>query len=98
MDKKTNLYKIYIEKVENPSETKNELRSTEELLFESHDDLFRIFESAKSKNIFNDEEQAVQFSLGLKLFSEVMLKNRENPIFEQLKPTFGVFMEKIKSA
>jgi hypothetical protein len=34
--------------------------------------------------------------IGLKLFSEVMLKNRNHPLFEEFLPAFGVFMKKLK--
>jgi hypothetical protein len=52
----------------------------------------------KQKNLFANDEQSTEFALGLKLFSEVMLKNRQHPIFEDLLPAFKVFMEKLKAA
>lgn len=36
-------------------------------------------------------------NLGLKLFSEVMLKNRKDPLFEEITPAFGAFMKKLKA-
>jgi len=33
----------------------------------------------------------------LKLFSEVMIKNRNHPLFEELLPAFKTFMEKLKA-
>ncbi|MEN8764598.1 DUF3861 family protein, partial [Wenyingzhuangia sp.] len=41
--------------------------------------------------------QSVEFAIGLKLFSEVMLKNKDNPLFEEFRPAFSALMKKIKS-
>lgn len=65
--------------------------------FENHDDLFKIFDVIKSKNIFEDENTAQEFALGLKLFTEVMLKNKQHPLFENLRPAIMEFMKKLKS-
>ena len=65
---------------------------------ENHDDFFQIIEMAKLKNIFPDEKQATEFALGLKLFTEVILRNKENPLFEDLKPAIDAFMQKLKKA
>lgn len=65
--------------------------------FDNHDEIFGIIERIKEKNIFKDQSEAVQFALGLKLFSEIKLKNRKNPLFEELNEVFPVFMKKLKS-
>ena len=65
--------------------------------FENHDDLFKIFDLIKTKNLFEDESTSHEFSLGLKLFTEVMLKNRKHPLFEDLQPAISEFMKKLKS-
>ena len=67
------------------------------LEFDNHDDLFNIFEVVKSKQIFEDENTATEFALGLKLFTEVMLKNKQHPLFEELRPAIMEFMKKLKS-
>ncbi len=51
----------------------------------------------KKRNRFKTEQQSVEFAIGLKLFSEVMLKNKDNPLFEEFRPAFGALMKKIKS-
>ncbi|WP_244307329.1 DUF3861 family protein [Flavobacterium fluviatile] len=51
----------------------------------------------KDKNIFDDPSEATQFALGLKLFSEIKLKHRKNPMFDELNEVFPVFMKKLKS-
>lgn len=65
--------------------------------FDNHDEIFGIIERIKDKNIFENPEEATQFAIGLKLFSEVKLKNRKHPLFEELNEVFPVFMKKLKS-
>ncbi|WP_456312493.1 DUF3861 domain-containing protein [Pseudomonas shirazensis] len=65
--------------------------------FDNHDEIFSIIERIKDKNIFDSESEATQFALGLKLFSEIKLKHRKNPLFEELNEVFPVFMKKLKS-
>lgn len=96
MEKRNNKYKIQLEEIELKDGRNSGKRLTIEI--ENHDDLFQIIEIAKSKQIFNDDNQATEFALGLKLFTEVVLKNKENPLFEDLKPAIGAFMQRLKKA
>lgn len=68
-----------------------------ELDFDNHDEIFSIIERITAKNPFDDTAQAAQFALGLKLFSEVKLKNRNHPLFAELNEAFPAFMKKLKS-
>ena len=65
--------------------------------FENHDDLFEIFDLIKAKNLFEDEKTALEFSLGLKLFTEVLITQKSHPLFEELRPAISEFMKKLKS-
>ncbi|MCC9019660.1 MULTISPECIES: DUF3861 domain-containing protein [Flavobacterium] len=65
--------------------------------FDNHDEIFDIIEKIKAKNLFENPHEATQFALGLKLFSEIKLKHRNNPLFEELNEVFPVFMKKLKS-
>ncbi|MTH14719.1 DUF3861 domain-containing protein [Flavobacterium sp. LC2016-01] len=65
--------------------------------FSNHDEIFSIIQRIKDKNLFDDPSEATQFALGLKLFSEIKLKHRKNPLFEELNEVFPVFMKKLKS-
>lgn len=47
--------------------------------------------------MFETDNQAVEFAIGLKMFSEVMLKNRNHELFTDFRPAFGEFMKKLKS-
>ncbi|RED22595.1 uncharacterized protein DUF3861 [Flavobacterium cutihirudinis] len=65
--------------------------------FDNHDEIFGIIDRIKDKNLFDTPEEATQFALGLKLFSEIKLKHRKNPLFDELNEVFPVFMKKLKS-
>lgn len=67
------------------------------LTFNNHDEIFAIIKKLQEKDPFNDSSQAAQFALGLKLFSEVLLKNKQHPLFEELNNVFPIFMKKLKS-
>jgi len=67
------------------------------LEFTNHDDIFSIVERLQSRDPFNNKNEAAEFAIGLKLFSEVMLKNRKHPLFEELAPAFSEFMKKLKA-
>lgn len=95
MEKKAHQYKLTLEYLQNNKGDKMET-SPLELVFENHDNIFAIIERLKQKNHFNDINQSQEFAIGLKLFSEVMLKNRNHPLFEELGPAFGLFMKRLK--
>ena len=65
--------------------------------FDNHDEIFGIIQKIKDKNIFENPHEATQFALGLKLFSEIKLTHRNNPLFDELNEVFPVFMKKLKS-
>lgn len=95
MEKRNNKYHLQLKEIS----LKDDSAGDKELDFdfENHDDLFKIFEVIKSKNIFEDENTAHEFALGLKLFTEVMLKKKQHPLFEDLRPAIMEFMKKLKS-
>lgn len=96
MEKKHNKYRITLEHLYSPKDLG--LNETIDFEFENHDEIFSIIERIRENNPFDNENQATEFALGLKLFSEVMIKNRNNELFEELMPAFGSFMKKLKSA
>ena len=61
----------------------------------NHDDIFEIVERLKKADFF-DDETTKYFGVGLKLFSEVMLENRDHPLFQEFLPQFGQFMKNLK--
>jgi len=95
--KKGNHYKLSLEQLSALKEEKR-VDNTLELEFSNHDELFEIVEKVKSKKLFNSEEESTEFALGLKLFTEVMLRNKKHPLFEDLRPHIVDFMKKLKSS
>jgi len=96
MQKKTNKYHLTLtlqQYADGQSEPSRQL----ELDFTNHDEIFGIIERLQTTNPFVDSSQATEFAIGLKLFSEVMLRNRNNPLFEELLPVFGSFMKRLKN-
>lgn len=96
MAKRTNKYKLTLEEISLAKEedARNQPLTIE---FDNHDNLFNIITAVKQKNIFEDESQSTEFAIGLKMFTEVVLKNRDNELFTELQPAIGAFMKKLKS-
>ncbi|KAF1712292.1 hypothetical protein CSC70_01855 [Pseudoxanthomonas kalamensis DSM 18571] len=62
----------------------------------NHDDLFKIVDILRQRELFPATATADAFAIGLKLFGEVMLENRDHPLFAELRPQFVAFMKKLK--
>lgn len=98
MSKRLNKYHLKLDLVALASgETPAEEKSIE-INFDNHDEIFKIIEAVKEKDLFEEKGQSVEFAIGLKLFSEVMIKNRNNPLFKDFAPAFRDFMKKLKSS
>lgn len=61
----------------------------------NHDDLMQVFDRVRERKAV-PEVEAAEFTLGLKLFSEVLLRHRREPLFAELLPHVGTFMKKLK--
>ena len=95
MTKRVNKYKLTLERLETAGD-ENGVPAPLQLEFDNHDELFGIIERVKRKDPFADQNQATEFAIGLKMFGEVMLKNRSHPLFVELAPAFREFMKKLK--
>ncbi|SNR44070.1 DUF3861 domain-containing protein [Flavobacterium sp. ov086] len=96
MEKRSNKYSLTLslkEYANGETEPAKELG----IEFDNHDEIFGIIEKIKDKNLFENPHEATQFALGLKLFSEIKLKHRNNPLFDELNEVFPIFMKKLKS-
>lgn len=45
-----------------------------------------------------DEPTATAFAVGLKLFGKVMLERPHQPLFEEMRPQFPVFVKRSKGS
>jgi hypothetical protein len=96
MTKRSNKYKIILEQV---SLMKEDAKLSDPLIleFENHDEIFKIIEIMREKDLFKEKNHAIEFAIGLKMFSEVVVKNKNIPLFKEFFPAFGDFMKKLKS-
>lgn len=63
----------------------------------NHDDIIAIVARMRSRDDL-PEDAATALAVGLKLFSEVMLENREHPLFSSFREPFTQFMHTLKKA
>ena len=98
MEKRTNKYKIKLELLSTAKQDDTVVYEPIELEFENHDNIFSIIQRLQSKELFENKNQTAEFAIGLKMFSEVMLKNRTHPLFSEFSPAFKEFMKKLKSS
>ncbi|MDO5639960.1 MAG: DUF3861 domain-containing protein [Neisseria sp.] len=61
----------------------------------NHDNIFEIIEMTERREGMTPE-MAQRFAVGLKLMGEVMLENKDNPLFAQLRPYMFEMMQVIK--
>jgi len=94
MNPKYNHYKITLEHTFSPKD--EDLNPALSLDFDNHDEIFSIITKLQKKNHFEDAQQSAQFAIGLKMFSEVMLKNKDSDLFSEFFPEFKNFMGKLK--
>lgn len=61
----------------------------------NHDDLFEVLEYLTKANLLDDEKTKA-FAVGLKLFGETLLENKDIPLFKEFLPQFVHFMKALK--
>lgn len=95
-EKRTHQYELTFKYLKN---NKGEIMDKTPVLlpFQNHDDIYKIIEILNDKNLFKEASQTTQFVLGLKLFGDVMMKNKDLELFSDMRPAFMDFMKKLKS-
>lgn len=94
-DKKSNRYQLTLKELELKDGSDADKSIVFE--FENHDNILNLIEKVQQRKLFDKEDKNTQFLLGLKLFSEVMIEQRDNPLFEDFAPAFREFMKKLKA-
>lgn len=91
---KKHTYRITVEHLTDADGAPSEDRP---LQFEvgNHDDILAIVGRLRTRGDLG-EGDATALGVGLKLFSEVMIENREHPLFSSLQPHFSQFMKELK--
>lgn len=92
---KKHRYRVTLEHLNNP---KGELSADSPLQLEvgNHDDIFKIVELMRNRDDL-DQNDAAALAIGIKLFGEVMLDNRDNPLFASFMEDFSQFMKALKA-
>ncbi len=87
-------YRVTLEKI---AGQKGEVVVGEQLSFEAlnHDDIFPIVERMRGRGDL-DADTAAALAVGLKLFSEVVLQNRQREPFAGVRPALSAFIGNIK--
>ena len=72
-------------------------RESDELTFRvsNHDDLIEVAGRMRTRGLL-PEEEVIPFTIGLKLFTEVLIRHRRDPLFEDLWKETGRFMKRLK--
>ena len=88
-------YRVTVEKL---SDARGEPVYGQSLSFytANHDDILAIVERIQAK-LPLDAGSAASLGVGLKLFSEVALTHRNNPMFANIWPALSEFIQQLKS-
>lgn len=88
-------YRVTIEHLGGPHE---DASIQPPLCFEAvnHDEILGIVARLRSSGVYQPDE-AASLGIGLKLFSEVMLKRRDDPLFAELRPAIRAFIGGLKA-
>lgn len=62
---------------------------------DNHDNLFEVVKAIHSKRLF-DTDKSASLAIGLKLFSEVILEKRNDPLFAPLVLPIRSFIQQLK--
>lgn len=92
--KKNNQYKILLQEVALRDGSQADKSITFE--FENHDNIMQLLDKAKEQSWFEKPSDQIEMVLGIKLFSEVMLRHRKAPLFNDFFPAFQDFMQQLK--
>ena len=87
-------YRITVEKL---TDAKGEPVKGQSLTFEAanHDDILAIVERMRSRLPY-DTNAVASLGVGLKLFSEVALVHRSDPLFAKVRPALSEFIRELK--
>jgi hypothetical protein len=88
-------YRVTIEHLGTP---RDGMAKQPDLVFEAvnHDEIIAIVQRIRAGGDYSADEAAA-LGIGLKLFSEVMLKHRDDPLFQALRPAVSSFIGGLKA-
>jgi hypothetical protein len=92
---KQHRYRITVEHLADAKGQPSSYESPLQFEVGNHDDLFLLVERVRQRQVF-DEAASTAFVVGLKLFGEVLLENKNAPLSKALSPHFSEVMKVIK--
>ncbi len=89
-------YRVTVESIEESVGLASAKGRSMQFQIQNHDDLFKIVEAVRLKDIL-DGERSASLAIGLKLFSEIVLEKRRDPLFEPLLEPIQCFIRQLKA-
>ena len=96
MESRTHHFRITVEAIPHPGEEPAPGAPTLRFETSNHDDIIAIAQRLSERGLVSDQETP-SLAIGLKLFGEVLLHHRKEPLFAELAEAFGGFMRRLKS-
>ena len=88
-------YRVTVEPLAFGDETTTQVSDILRFEAASHDEVLGLTQRIRQRGDF-DENGAAALIVGLKLLSEVVLRNRKRPMFEEFLPHFGQLIRHLK--
>ena len=89
-------YRITVESLGNPAQPNALAVGHKTFQIKNHDDILKIVESVQAKDLL-DSEKSAALAIGLKLFSEIVLEKRLDPLFAPLLDPLHAFIKRLKT-
>ncbi|WP_263385594.1 DUF3861 domain-containing protein [Granulicella arctica] len=89
-------YRITLEWLESTTQSQTPQERTIQFQVPNHDDLLKIVKAVRSKGIM-DADKSAALAVGLKLFSEIVLEKRNDPLFAPLWEPIRLFTGQLKA-
>lgn len=83
-------FKISVQSVDDPDAAPLDFQ------IESHDNLIATVDRVRSANVVSEEE-APALAIGLKLLGEVLIRRRDEPMFQDLWKAVSSFIKRLKA-
>ncbi len=90
------IYRITVEALGNPAQPNALEVGSTTFQVKNHDDLLKIVDSVQAKELL-DSEKSAALAIGLKLFSEIVLEKRLDPLFAPLLDPLQAFIKRLKT-
>ena len=90
-------YRITVESLGNLALPTAPKGGTATFEIQNHDDLLKIMESVRGKELV-DPDKSAALAIGLKLLSEIVLEKRNDPMFVPLLEPLHAFIKRLKTA